>query len=335
MTNIAIIGCGAIYQNHANAIKNIDGLNLFAVCDIDENAAKSAAELYNCKYYTDYKEMLSDEKIDCVHICTPHYLHSEMAVFAMEAGKDVLTEKPLCINMSDTKKMQEAAEKTGRRLGVCFQNRYNETSQKAKALLDSGKLGKVIGAKALFTWNRDEAYYAQAAWRGTWEQEGGGVLINQSIHTLDLLQWMLGDIESVSAHIATRKLYESIEVEDTADAYITFKSGAQCVFFASNCYPVTSRVEVEIVTDKGIMNFFDNELFWTENGGVRENLLLADSATGLKACWGLGHETLIRDFYEKRDKGESFPIDGVEGAKVIKLISTIYLSSAIGRKSLL
>ncbi len=335
MTNVAIIGCGAIYQNHANAIEKIEGVKLYAVCDIDEKAVEQAAKLYHCKSYTNYLDLIADPLVDAIHICTPHYLHNEMAIAAMHAGKDVLTEKPICIHPEDAKKMYETALETGTRLGVCFQNRYNETSQKAKQLLESGELGNIIGAKSMFTWQRDESYYNQADWRGTWSQEGGGVLINQSIHTLDLIQWLMGDIKSISANVATRKLYDIIEVEDTADAYIVFKNGAECIFFASNCHTSTSRVEVEIVTDKGLMHISDNELYWQPNGGARVSLLQADSATDAKACWGLGHETLIRDFYVKRTANEQFPIDGQEGAKAINMIDAIYRSSSIKRTIIL
>ncbi|MEG0693680.1 MAG: Gfo/Idh/MocA family oxidoreductase, partial [Oscillospiraceae bacterium] len=162
MTNIGIIGCGAIYQNHANAIEKIEGLHLVAVCDIYPEALKTAAERYHCKSYDNYLDLIADSEIDAIHICTPHYLHNEMAIAAMLAGKDVLTEKPICIHPEDAKRMYATAQQTGRRLGVCFQNRYNETSQMAKKLLDSGELGNIIGAKAMFTWQRDEAYYNQA-----------------------------------------------------------------------------------------------------------------------------------------------------------------------------
>ncbi|MEG2931793.1 MAG: Gfo/Idh/MocA family oxidoreductase, partial [Ruthenibacterium sp.] len=309
MWNAAIIGCGAIYQNHANALVRMENTALCAVCDIDEAAAQRAATQYHCSYYTNYRALLADPKVDTVHICTPHYLHCEMAIAAMRAGKDVLTEKPICLHPLDAQQMQQVALETGRRLGVCFQNRYNETAQQAKLLLSGGALGKVLGAKSMFTWNRDEAYYNQAAWRGTWAQEGGGVLINQAIHTLDMLQWLLGEIQSISANVATRRLYDTIEVEDTADAFIRFKSGAECVFFASNCYAVTSRVEIEIVTELGVLSLSDNELFWQQNGKERQSLRQAASATGEKSCWGLGHETLIRDFYAKRAADEPFPVD--------------------------
>ena len=331
MTNIGIIGCGSIYQNHANAIQHIEGLTLYALCDIDPVVLQTAVAKYDCKPYENYLDLIADPEIDAVHICTPHYLHNEMAIAAMLAGKDVLTEKPICIHPIDAKRMQDTAKETGRRLGVCFQNRYNETSQLAKKMLTSGALGTILGAKAMFTWQRDESYYNQADWRGTWEQEGGGVLINQSIHTLDLLQWLLGDMKSISANVATRKLYDTIEVEDTADAYIVFENGAECIFFASNCYPTTTPIEIELVTDKGLLQLHDNDLLWQPTGEARQSLLQADSATGKKACWGLGHETLIADFYAKRASGEAFLIDGKEGSKAINMIDAIYRSSSMKR----
>lgn len=335
MTNVAIIGCGEIYQNHARAIAQTEGLTLYAVCDIIPEIANKAAALYHCKAYTNYLDLIADPMVDTVHICTPHYLHSEIAIASMYAGKDVLSEKPICIHPSDANRIYEVSKETGRKFGVCFQNRYNKTSQKAKELLESGELGTIKGAKAIFTWQRDEPYYNQAAWRGTWNQEGGGVLINQSIHTLDLLQWLLGDVKSIFANVATRKLSDTIEVEDTADAFIVFESGAECIFFASNCYVSTSRVEVEIVSDLGLLQIFGDELFWTPNGGAKENLLQAESATGPKACWGVGHVSLIQDFYDRRKKNEAFLIDAKEGAKALNMIDAIYRSSSVGRAIML
>ncbi len=335
MIHAAIVGCGAIHDYHANAIEKVDGAQVYAVCDIDATAAQKAAETYSCKAYTDYRDVLGDPEIHTVHICTPHYLHSEMAIAALRAGKDVLCEKPMCISVAEAEQLRLVCEETGRRFGVCFQNRYNITSRQAKELLDSGELGAVLGAKAICIWERNAAYYAQAEWRGCWATEGGGVLINQSIHTLDLVQWLLGDIESISGHTRTAKLYNEIEVEDTADAFIVFKSGAQCVFFSSNCHISTAPALIEVTTERGHLQILERELLWTPRDGRPESIARAEAATGPKAVYGIGHNALIHDFYEGLKTGASFPINAQEGAKSIRLIHALYRSSAMGRPTVM
>lgn len=187
--NSAIIGCGSIHTVHAEALVSSAHANLYAVCDIDEARASNSAEKYNCRAFSDYHEMLNDSNIDVVHICTPHYLHAPMAIAAMKSGKHVLCEKPIATSTGDAEEMIRVSRETGKKLGICFQNRYNTTSQKIKDTLVSGKAGKILGAKAFVTWHRDKSYYDSGEWRGTWEKEGGGVLImgdgdNYSIHGL-------------------------------------------------------------------------------------------------------------------------------------------------------
>lgn len=171
---IGIIGCGAIHEIHARAIAGSEFGELIAVADIVEEKAKASGSKNNCEYYTDYKKLLEDERIDVVHICTPHYLHSQTSIDVMRSGKNVFTEKPMAINCDTALEMIKVSEETGKKLGVCFQNRYNSTSIRLKEILDSGKVGRIIGAKAFVTWFRDEKYYTESGWRGTWEKEGGG-----------------------------------------------------------------------------------------------------------------------------------------------------------------
>ncbi|WP_246599587.1 Gfo/Idh/MocA family protein [Clostridium lacusfryxellense] len=262
----AIVGCGAIYTNHAEALTNNDNIELVCVCDINEEKAAKAADKYKCKYYTDYNQMLKTEKLDVVHICTPHYLHASMSIAAMRSGNHGLTEKPMAISISDAKAMIEVSKETGKRLGVCFQNRFNATSVRIKEAIESGEVGKVIRAKGFVTWHREAPYYTDSGWRGSWKTEGGWVLINQSIHTLDLLQWFLGDIHYIKGSVDTRLLQDVIEVEDTAEATIKFSNGASAIFYATNCYSTDSPVELEIICEKAVLRLTEDLTIKYKNG---------------------------------------------------------------------
>lgn len=324
--NVGVIGCGNISGIHMDALSALPDVTLYAVCDIDENKAAKAAEKYNCKYYTDYREMLKDSSIDSIHICTPHYLHAPMAIDSMFAGKHVLCEKPIAITSEDAQEMIRVSGETGKKLEICFQNRYNATSVKIKEILDSGSAGRILGAKAFVTWKRGKDYYASGAWRGTWEQEGGGVLINQSIHTLDLLQWFLGDIDKIKGNADTRLLGDYIEVEDTAEATIVFKNGATGLFYATNCYATDSPVEIEIFCEKAVLKLSDG-LTVTYKDGRTEHITEADTKTGGKAYWGSGHAALIKDFYRRLGTGEDMPIDGFQALTSLKMIEAVYKST--------
>jgi UDP-N-acetyl-2-amino-2-deoxyglucuronate dehydrogenase len=321
----AIIGCGNIYTNHANSLFNSEFAELVAVVDVEEDRARNAAAQYNCAYYTDYKEMLKDESIDVVHICTPHYLHSTMAIDSMKAGKHVLTEKPMDINVERAKEMIKAEDEYGKFLAVCFQNRYNDTSVELKKLIDDGSLGKIKGIKAIITWDRGRDYYLSGEWRGMWATEGGGALINQSIHDLDLMQWFGGEIEGIKGNADIRVLNDIIEVEDTADATIRYKNGAIGIFFATNCYSTNSSVLIEVHLEKGILKLEDGELYLIENGV--KTLLCYDTAPDSvgKSYWGAGHKKLIIKFYEaivNNDK-EGY-VTAEEGLKSLEMIEAIY-----------
>lgn len=325
----AIIGCGAIHKTHAQAIIDNPNAELVSVVDIDAEKAEQSAKLYNCRYFTDYKDMLNDKEIDVVHLCTPHYLHAPMAIDSMLAGKHVLTEKPAAIKSSDVMRMAEVSKNTGKSLGVCFQNRFNNTSARIKEILSSGKAGKILGAKAMVTWKRDEEYYASGYWRGTWEMEGGGVLINQSIHTLDLLQWFCGDVVKIKGSYDTRLLKHVIEVEDTAEATLIFKNGSAGLFYATNCYAAHSPVEIEIICENALIKLSDN-LTITYKSGETEHVSDSLSSVPGKSYWGSGHAVLIDEFYNCILEQRPFLIGPEEGVKTIKLIEGIYESAGTG-----
>jgi UDP-N-acetyl-2-amino-2-deoxyglucuronate dehydrogenase len=327
-----IIGCGNIFPMHAASIQLTDIAELAAVCDNKEDRAIKFAGKYNCNYYTDYKEMIDKAGIDVVHICTPHFEHAPMAVYAANAGKHILTEKPMAITTEQAKEMLDACDSNGVTLGVIFQNRYNPGSQLIKGAIDDGSLGQVLGAKCSVTWKRTDDYYSKSDWKGTWDKEGGGVLIDQAIHTMDLMRWFIGDeIEYVNATVGNRA-HEIIEVEDSAEGVIKFKNGVFASFHAINYYSYDAPVEIEIHCVKGVAKMVADRATIKYNDGsevsrdTNPNEVI-DYGEGVKLYWGVSHSKQIRDFYYDLAAGRKPYVDGLEAARTQAMINAVYLSS--------
>ncbi len=329
MLKAAVIGCGAIHELHACAIAENQLVTLKTVCDCIEERAKKTAEQFSCGYTVSFDEVLADPEIDVIHICTPHYLHAPMAIAAMEHGKDVFCEKPMAIHAEDARAMLDTAKKTGRVLGICFQNRYRSCVKKARELLDSGELGALLGARASVYWKRDRAYYASGDWRGKWDTEGGGVLINQSIHTLDLLNWLCGGAIELKAHVDTFELGDCIEVEDTAMVNLRFPGGKNALFAATNVYAADSPIEVELVCEKGTLTIKEELTVKTPNGTA---VYQDEALPGLgKAVWGGTHRMIIEDFYRCLTGDIPFAVDGGQGICTVELLDAIYTSDRENR----
>ncbi len=291
MKNVCIIGCGAIAPSHAKALLTTEHAKLYAVCDIDPTRLEKFCKEYQVIGYTDYKEVLADDKIDSVHICTPHYLHYQMIADALKAGKSVIAEKPATLTRAEYDSLLSIAEKE--HLGLVFQNRLKPCVQKIKELISEGSLGRLTNAKAILTWSRTKEYYASGAWRGRWDTEGGGVLINQAIHTLDLLCYLVGDVEALRAAMTNFSLSDVIEVEDTFSAYLKHTNGATSIFFATNAYGKNGSIDFEFLFDNGVINYAGGKLY------VNHECVCEDTiATGPKAYWGTTHGELIRNFYD-------------------------------------
>lgn len=323
-----IIGCGNIHPLHAYSVRALENAELVAVCDERKERAEKTAEIFSCRVYTDWKEMVLSPDIDVIHICTPHYLHAPMAIFALENGKDVLTEKPMAIRMEDAVAMNEAAKKHGRSLGVIFQNRWNPGSRLAKEAMESGRLGKVKSARCNLYWNRPDSYYAADAWRGTWAEEGGGVIINQAIHTVDMLRWLLDSpIDYVEAVLENRR-HPAIEVEDMAEGIIAYKNGVLTSFHLVNYHGCDEHITIDICCENGkihmeaskaTVTYFDGETLEADND-PNEKVPFAPE----KNYWGIGHYKQIADFYDSLVKGEAPFVNGEEAIKTQELVSAIY-----------
>ena len=217
-----LVGCGGIAAVHGSVLTSGIDTEFVAAADIKPEKAQTYAENFHTKPYPSLESMLEAEKPDVLHICTPHYLHVPMAIYSLERNINVFMEKPPAISFDQLEELKKAAAKSEAQLGFCYQNRYNASIRAAKDLIDSGKAGKVLGARAFVTWCRGAAYYTESGWRGSLKTEGGGVLINQSVHTQDLLCFLLGDPTAVDATMTNHHLKDVIEVEDTLEAYIDF-----------------------------------------------------------------------------------------------------------------
>jgi len=328
----AIIGCGSISGVHLKAVAALKLAELKAVVDIDASLAQKTAAAYNCDAYTDYKEMLKRDDIHVVHICTGHHLHAPMTVDALKAGKHVLTEKPMAENKAAAQTMLRAAEESKDvQLGVIFQNRYNPSSVRMKQAVDLGEFGKLLCMKGLVTWSRTPAYY-ETEWKGKWATEGGGVLINQAIHTLDLLQWLGGEVASIKGTISNDSLEGVIEVEDTAHAHIEFANGVKAIFYATNAYGKSTPVEVELIFERATLSLRGDTLYLQQGDSQTVIAEPVKNDLGEKAYWGVSHQFQIRDFYEHVLEGNHFWIDGPEGYKAFRLVMDIYESSRSGKR---
>lgn len=319
---IAVIGCGAICDNHITAILN-KGYLICALCDIDPQKAEAKIQkhqLKNATVYTDYNELLEAEAPDAVHICTPHFLHAPMAIAALKRNVHVLCEKPIAITEQQLQELELAVKNSQAQLGVCHQNRYEPNMRSLKNLAE----GKVEAGFGSVVWHRDQAYYNSAQWRGTWEQEGGGVMINQALHTLDLLQWICGFPKYVVASTHNALLQGVIEVEDTAFGCFECENGARFNFFATNTSTKDLPIQIQIRLNNGDIIDAQNEHFCF-------NHTLLDSEKNInivgKRVWGGGHKDLISDFYDHVMRNEPFPLGLGEAAKVIRMILAMYASN--------
>ncbi|MBQ8654353.1 MAG: Gfo/Idh/MocA family oxidoreductase [Clostridia bacterium] len=319
---VGVIGCGMISVNHFKAIRRLEGAKLTAVCDIDPAALEKAVSEQGVKGYQDYHDMFAD--VDVVHICTPHHLHAQMAVDALNACKHVLCEKPMAITAADAQRMIDAAKHSGKQLAICFQNRYNESSRKIRELLDSGKMGKVLGGSAVVTWDRGESYYGKAEWRGKWATEGGAVLINQAIHTFDLLRDYAGEIVDMKCSMSAKRLEDVIEAEDTCDMLLINQDGGRFLFYASNCGVGNTPVQLGLKCEQGEIRLYGNRVTVKMKDGTVTDEDYSSGFTDGKDYWGSGHGFLMEDFYRCLHTGDKFPIDGDEAMKTTILIEKAY-----------
>lgn len=332
---IGLIGCGRISPMHLASIKRINDARIISVCDIKEDRAAKTAEQYNCSYYLDYKEMIRKENLDIVHICTPHYLHHDMAVFAAENGVHVVTEKPMAIKYEDAVDMVNICSKNEVELAVIFQNRYNRAVQFIRNEIKSGRLGKPLAVRVIVTWDRNDDYYVKSDWKGTWDKEGGGVIIDQAIHSLDIARYILDlDVKNVQADLYNKR-HKKFEIEDTAIGTIEFDQNIVLSFYTMNYFTYDAPIEIMFHCEKGTANIIGDEGYiYYDDGRCTTVKPLDDDkidyGNGVKKYWGYCHFVEIEKIYECIREKRHVEISGEDCLKTQKMINAIYESGKDG-----
>lgn len=321
MIRSAIVGCGAISKVHSQVLSFLPGIELVACADVLPGRAYALAEQHSCRAFGSFEEMLDTARPDVLHVLTPHYLHVPMAEEAAQKGIAVFMEKPPVLSRKQWDRLRALEGKVP--IGICFQNRYNGTTKAVAKLLASGELGAVKGARALVCWSRDADYYAEGEWRGKWRTEGGGALINQAIHTLDLLVLLLGKPTGCETTMSNRHLRGVIEVEDTVESRILF-GDASAIFYATTAHADDAPIMLEIACERGTVRIEGNEMTVSTPGEpARRTVHELNPALG-KGYWGGGHVDCIEDFYRCLREKEPFPI-GIRAVEdTVSLMLSMY-----------
>lgn len=322
---VAVVGCGAVSKNHGKAISASKQAVLLWAMDIEKAKAEAFSATYGGRPTDDWQQVLSDRNVDVIHIVTPHFTHPQLAIEAMQAGKDVFLEKPLAIHPSDGRRIIEVTRRTGRKLNVCFQNRMNDATIGARQIITSGEYGKILSASALVRWDRHGDYYGKSPWRGKYATEGGGCIINQSIHTIDLLQYLCGRVVSLSALDGHLRDATEYEVDDSAMVNFTFASGATAVGYFTNCATGFKTARVELVLEKAVVTVEQQGLTVDTSDG-RHVFTPAETAHGEKSEWGLSHGRMIEAFYTAVREDKPVPVDGLAALEAVKIIAAIQYS---------
>lgn len=320
-----ILGCGMIAHFHADAILHTENACLCGVADANTVSAAAFAEIYGVKPYDTFDDMLASD-IDVVCICTPSGLHAENAITALQAGKHVVLEKPMALCVSDAERIKKAADTGGRLVTVISQLRFSQDIQHVKKLVEENAFGKLVLCDLYMKYWRDPAYYANGGWKGTKKMDGGGALMNQGIHGVDLLLYLVGDAAVRAA--TTKTAFHDIEVEDVALAMLAFDNGADGVIETSTCTYNGFERKIEILGTDGCAVFRENTLEKlivqgkTLVDNVRENV--AGTASDPAAMDSLGHTLQIRNLVNAVLTGEELLIDAKEGCRAVALIESIY-----------
>ena len=329
----AILGCGVIGDVHARAIAELPELcELVALCDVNPARAEEYAKKYNVKAYSDYAEMLRDGEIDAVSICTPSGMHADQAIAAIEAGKHVLCEKPMALTTADAERIREAEARSDKKLSVIFQMRYTEDIQYLKRVIEDGTLGQLTFCDLYMKYWRDESYFKVSPWRGTFKMDGGGALMNQGVHGIDVISYLCGKIKPKSCQSLVRTIVHDIEVEDTAVAICEFESGALGIITGmTSVYPGFSR-EIEICGSAGTLIIRDGQIerLVIKEDGIDETYDVTEGegkkdASAVPTKW---HKLKITRFI-KAIRGEDVPdlCYQHQGKIAVELIKRIYENS--------
>lgn len=327
-----VIGCGVIAPTHCRAIQALPNARLVAVCDIEAEKARALGEKFGAEPMTDPRALLDRPDIDVVNVVTWSGTHAQIGVQAAKAGKHVIVTKPIDVRLSQIDRLIVACREAGVKLGATHQFRSYASYRRLKQAIDEGRLGRVFLGNGFLKWWRSQEYYDSAAWRGTWNLDGGGALMNQSIHYVDLLQWLMGPITSLRGYIATQN--HDIEVEDCATAALHFESGALGTFQGSTCTYRGLPARIEIHGERGNVIVEDDKIrLWDLEGEEREEHGAATN-TGSSANPGSGLETAhdahveqIGDLLAAIEEGREPVLNGAEARKAVEVILAIYQSA--------
>ncbi|OXS55931.1 oxidoreductase [Cohnella sp. CIP 111063] len=324
MVNFALVGCGFIANKHSEAISEIEDACIYAVCDKIEQNMVPYKEKHSALTYNDYDLLLQDPNVQVVNICTPSGTHAALAIKAAKAGKHVILEKPMALNEKDANDIILACRANNVKLAVVHPNRFRPALIELKKLLESGAFGTISHINATVRWNRDKAYYSQAPWRGSRAMDGG-VLMNQAIHNLDLLLWLMGPVEQLKAFTSTR--YREIECEDVAVAIATFKSGALGVIeAATTIYPKNLEESISIFGEKGtavIRGVHANEFEHLSVEGLSEEQIGKIKNAAMTTQQKSGHAYIIEDMINCISQDNEPLVGGEDGKNALELVLAI------------
>jgi len=329
-----IIGVGGIGKTHAKSIAAIEGAKLVAVCDTVEERAQKIAEEYGAIPYTDYRKMVERDDLEIVNICTPSGMHGDMAIDCANAGKHVLCEKPIDIHLDKIDAMIETAERNRITLSCIFQNRFSDAARRIKQAIEAGRLGRLLYGDAAVKWYRTQEYYDAGGWRGTWQWDGGGALMNQSVHYIDLLQWFMGPARRVWGRTGT--MNHKIETEDLGVATLEFENGALGQIVGTTCAHPGLGTRIDVIGSQGTVVWEDGEIKrWELLEGEKEEIA-SDAATlgsGAADPWAIsagGHQRQIEYFAHCVIEGKPAEPTAREARKSVEIILSIYESSRRG-----
>jgi len=337
--NYALIGCGRISTNHIKAAVN-NNLNIVAVCDVLPEAMENVLSKHglnkdeSIKRYTDYKKMLAENDITLCSIATESGIHAEIALYCIDHGINVIIEKPMAMSMADADEIIRRSNEKGVKVSACHQNRFNIAVQQMRKALEAGRFGRLSHGSIHVRWNRNQDYYTQAPWRGTWAQDGG-CLMNQCIHGIDLLRWMMGDEVEEVYGVTQQQFHDYLEAEDIGMAVVKFKNGAVATIEGTtNVYPRNLEETLYLFGEKGtvklggtstnnidVWNFADETEEDAQNKGLQE---------ATSNVYGNGHTSLFRDMMDAIKNNRRPYVDAVAGRNALEMILAIYKSRKTG-----
>ena len=320
---VALVGCGVISKNHLKALTENEQVEVVAICDVKLDRAEKRKKEFNlqCPVYESYDELLEKEELNAVHICTPHYLHVPMSIAALKKNINVFLEKPTATTESEFEALLKAERESTAHVCICFQNRYNPSTVMAKKLAEED--GGAISASGCLFWQRTNEYYTGSDWRGRYATEGGGVMINQAIHTIDLICQFLGNPIAITATTANHAHKGVIEVEDTCEGLIEFEGGKQGNFFATTASLGPDYTMIRIRTPKRIITINPPRVY-VDGKEVEDPTLIPDFVG--KECYGNGHKYLINKFYEALTNGTDVPVPLPRSQDALRILLGAYRS---------